>query len=86
MFGAQVADPVPGEQALDADDDIGPVRREGVEEDALVGRDFRLTDDLPCLVEDADSQEPGMQIDAGVELVLLGVEIHGASPDGQVGA
>jgi hypothetical protein len=31
-------------------------------------------------------EEPGMSIDAGVELVLLVVEVHGAAPDGWVGA
>ncbi len=85
-FGAQVGDPVPGEQALDANDDVGPVGGEGVEEDLLVGRNGRLADDVAGLIEDADGEEPGMQIDAGVELVLFVVEVHGATPEVGVGA
>ena len=82
VFPAEVADPVPGEEALDTDDDVGAEGGECIEEDLLVGRNLRLADDLPGTVEDADGQEPGMEIDAGVELVLFGVEVHGASPDG----
>jgi hypothetical protein len=80
VFGAEVADPVPGEEALDADDDIGAERSQGVEEDLFAGRNFRLSDDIAALVEDADGEEPGMEVDAAVELVLPVVEIHGLLP------
>jgi hypothetical protein len=51
-----------------------------VEESLLVGRDLGLTDDAAGLVEDADGEEPGVQIDAAVESVLAGVEAHGELP------
>jgi hypothetical protein len=35
---------------------------------------------------DADGEEPGMEVDAGVELVLFDVEVHGDAPERQVGA
>ena len=86
VFPAQIANPVPGEQALDTDDDVGAIGSEGIEEDLLVGGNCRLADDVPGAVEDADGEEPGMEVDAGVELVRLGVEVHGDAPDGWVGA
>jgi hypothetical protein len=86
VFLAQIADPVPGEQALDADDDVGPIGREGLEEDFLVGRNGGPAGDLSGVIEDADGEQPGMEVDAGVELVLFDVEVHGDAPVGQVGA
>ena len=35
---------------------------------------FRCTQDLPILVQDAEVHGAGMQVDATVKLVLLGVE------------
>jgi len=86
VLGAEIGDPVPGEETLDADDDVGPVGGEGLEEQLLVGRNFRLADDLSGVVEDADGQEPGMEVDAAVELVRPVVEVHGVTPEVQVGA
>jgi hypothetical protein len=75
-----------GEEALDTDDDVGAIGGEGVEQDLLVGFDFRLADDVAGMVENADGEESGVQIDTAVELVGTVVEVHGASPEGPVGA
>ena len=82
VSAAEVGDPVPGEEALDADDNVGAEGSEGIEESLFVGRDLRLTDDVAGLVEDADGEEPGVQVDAAVELVLPVVESHGVTPEG----
>jgi hypothetical protein len=79
-------DPVPGEEALDADNDVAPVRGERIEEQLLVGRNLRLADDAPALIKDTDGKESGMQINAAVKLVLLVVEVHGVTPEVRVGA
>jgi hypothetical protein len=82
LGGAEVGDPVPGEKALDADDHVGAEGSEGLEETLFVGGDLLLTDDVAGLIEDADGEEPGMEIDATVELVLTVVESHGVTPEG----
>jgi hypothetical protein len=77
VLGAEVGDPVPGEEALDADDDVCAERGEGIEKELFVGGDGGLTDDVASLVENTDGEESGMEVDATVELVLSGVESHG---------
>jgi hypothetical protein len=62
------------------------VRNEGIEEALFVGGDLRLADNVAGLVKDTDGEEPGMQVDAAVELVLPVVESHGVTPEGPVGA
>jgi hypothetical protein len=54
---AEIADPVPSEEALDSDDDIGAKGSKEVEEELLVGGNLLLTDDVAGLVEDADGEE-----------------------------
>ena len=76
LGSTEVGDPVPGEEALDADGDIGSEGGEGVEEELLVGGDLLLADDVAGLIEDADGEEPGVQVDAAVESMLTCVESH----------
>ena len=49
------------------------------------GNEVAVEEDVAGVVEDADVQGPGVQVDAGVESVLLGVEAHHGLP-GRVGA
>ena len=72
----QISDPVPGKQALDAHHHVRPKRRQRLQKELLVGRNLRALDDVTGLVENADRQEPGVQIDAAVESVLSCVKSH----------
>ena len=73
---AQIGDPVPGEQTLHRDDQVGAVGRQRLEQELLVGRNLRLQHDGAGLIDNANRQKPGVQIDAAVQLVLLGVKAH----------
>ena len=69
---AQVGEPVPGEHALAADDESS---RKGLmasrKASGSAGRSRSKTV-LPLAVEDVDEHASGVQIDAAVELVLVG--------------
>ena len=77
--GAEVGQPIPGEETCDADDQIGPVRRDGFEKRLRASRHVPVHQNLAILVQDAEVHGAGMQIDAAVKLVLLGVESHEVS-------
>ncbi len=81
---AQVGEPVPGEHALDADDEAVAEGLDGVEEGVGRGGQVLLEDGLARVVEDVDEHGSGVQIDAAVELVLGGCSIasHGLPGDG----
>ena len=76
MCLAQVGDPVPGEQALDGNDDIGAKGGERVQEQLPAGRDLRLQDNRAFVVENANGQQPCVQVNAAVESVAVMVEAH----------
>jgi hypothetical protein len=80
LLGAEVGEPVPAEQALDGDDQSVAERGDGVEEGVGVGAEVLVVDDLAGAVEDAQVHGPGVQIDAAVKSMLLGVEAHGVLP------
>jgi hypothetical protein len=86
LLGAEVGDPIPGEEALDADGDVGSEGSEGIEEALFVGGEGGLTNDGAGLIEDADGEEPGMQVDATVASVRTGVELHHELRSAGVGA
>jgi hypothetical protein len=73
------ASQVPGEDTLDADDEILPVRRDGLEKRLWTGWHVAVQHDLPVLVEDADIHGAGMQVDATVKWVWLRVKAHEVS-------
>jgi hypothetical protein len=73
---AEVGDPIPGKEALDADGDVGPEGDQHLEEELLVIRDLLAHDDVAGLVDDTNRQQSGVQVDAAVESMLLGVETH----------
>src|SRR5262245_7587754 len=80
LLGAQVGEPVPAEQAFDGDDQPVTKRFDGGEERIGPRRQVLVVDDLALVVEDAQVHGPGVQIDATVESVLLGVETHHGPP------
>ena len=73
-------DAVPGEHALDADHEPVPERGDRVEEGVGPAGQVAVEDDGAGLVEDAEVHGPGVQVDAGVESVLLRVEPHHGLP------
>jgi hypothetical protein len=77
VFVAEIGDPVPGEKALDADDNVWTERSEGIKQELFVGGDLGLTDDAARLVENTDGEESGMEVDTAVKLVRSVVEVHG---------
>jgi hypothetical protein len=76
---AQVGQPVPGEHALDADDEVLAVRLDGVEELVGAGGQVLGEDGLALVVENVDVHGSGVQIDAAVKSVRVGV-VHVLCP------
>jgi len=77
---AEVGEPVPGEHALAADDEVFAEGLDGVEEGVGLGGQIAFEDGLALVREDVHEHGSGMQIDAGVELVWLVVVRHGSPP------
>ena len=73
---AEVGQPAPGEDALDADDEVVAEGSDGGEERFRCGREVPVEHRLSGLVEDADVQRAGVEIDSAVLSVLRGVESH----------
>ena len=67
----KIGDPVPGEHAFAGDDKILAERFEGSEELVGLGSQVLVKDDLSVLIENADEEGSGMQIDAGVKSMRL---------------
>jgi hypothetical protein len=66
----QVGQPVPGEHALAADDQVLAVGLDRPEERLRVGGQVLLEDRLALVVQDVDEHGPGVQVDAAVKSVL----------------
>jgi hypothetical protein len=79
FVGAQVSQPVPGEQAFDGDDNPRSLRGNDVQEGLRTGFHIAMHQDRAVLGEDADVQRPGVQVDAAVKWVLSGVKSHEVS-------
>jgi hypothetical protein len=79
FIGAPVSQPVPGEHALDGDDNPQSIRGNDVQEGLRTGLHIAVHQDLAVLVEDADVHRPGVQVDAAVKWVLSGVQSHEVS-------
>src|SRR5918999_1350741 len=76
LLFAQVGHPVPAEEALDGNAQILSVRPEGFDELVAVAGELAVDEGLAGLIEDAEVQAAGVQVNAAVVLVLLGVESH----------
>jgi hypothetical protein len=70
------ASQVPGEDALDADDQVLPVGCDRAEEGPRVTADVLIEEDLAGLVEDAEIHGAGVQVNPTVVFVLAGVGSH----------
>src|SRR6266545_3524565 len=78
FLGAEVGEPVPGEHAFDADDEVLAEGSDGSEESVRAAGEVDIGDDSAGGVEDAEVHGPGVQVDASVEAVLAVVETHGS--------
>ena len=74
VVGTEVGEPVPGDHALDGDDNPRSIRGNGFQEGLRVGFPLAVHQDLAVLVEDADVHRPGVQVEAAVKWVLRGVQ------------
>jgi hypothetical protein len=74
----EIGEPVPGEDALDADHEIFAVRVNGGEEVVGAALHVLVKQDLPVSVHNAEVHGLGVKIDPAVMLVVLGVESHGS--------
>jgi hypothetical protein len=68
------ASQVPGEPALDRDDQIIAIGRQDRKKGIWAGLQMAVYDDLPALVQDADVHGPSVPVDAAVTWVRRGVE------------
>jgi len=73
---AEVGEPVPGEHALTADDEVFAKGFDGVEEGVGLGGQIAFEDGFAFGAEDVHEHGSGVQIDAGVELVWRVVIRH----------
>jgi len=75
----QIGKPVPDEQTFDGDDDVLPIRLDGPEKRFRTGFKVFVKQGVAFLIQDADVHGSGVQIDAAIVFVLLGVESHKVS-------
>jgi len=78
-MGAAVSQPVPSEDAFDADHHVLPVGRNRLEEWSRGCFHSSVQQDLSVLLQDAEVHGAGMQVDAARKLVRFGVESHEVS-------
>jgi hypothetical protein len=79
LLGAKIGRPVPREEAFDADDEIFPVGRHGLEKWFGSCLHIPVQHNLTVLIQDAEVHTAGVQVDATVKGVLVGVESHEVS-------
>jgi hypothetical protein len=72
----QVGEPVPGEHALGGHSEILAVGSEDLENRPWAGSEVLVDLDVSGLVQDTDVEGSGVEIDAAVVEVLLGIESH----------
>jgi hypothetical protein len=81
LLGAEVGEPVPAEDALDADDEVIAIGRDGPEEALGLRAQVAVQEDLAGLVlEDAQVHGASVKVDAAVVSMLASVEAHGSPP------
>ena len=73
-IGAEVGEPVPGEQTFDRHDGPFSIRGNGFQKGLWVRLHVAVQHDLAALVEDADIHGPRVQVDAAVKWVLSSVK------------
>src|SRR5207244_10902230 len=79
FLGTQVSKPVPGEDTFHCDHHMSTIGGNGLEQRLRACGHITMHYDLAVLTQDTDVHGAGMQIDAAVKWVLLGVEAHAVS-------
>jgi hypothetical protein len=76
LINTEISQPVPGEHASRADDNVIPVWFYGPEKEIRFGFDVSVQDDLSFLIKDAEIHFVGVQVDATIIVVLFAVKSH----------
>jgi hypothetical protein len=76
LLPTKVSHPVPGEHTLNTNDQVIQVRFNYLHKRLGIGFDVLVDQDISLLVEDADIEASGMQINSAVMLMCLRVEFH----------
>jgi hypothetical protein len=79
LFGTQVGEPVPGEEAFNGHDPTVTIGCHGPEKGVGSGLHVAVQHDFTIVAQDADVHAAGMQIDTAVKWVWMGVESHEVS-------
>ena len=79
-LGTEIGQPVPGEDALDGDDEVVAIGRDDLQKRFGVRGQVLVDQNLAVAVEDADVHRFRVQIDAAVVAMLVRVESHWFSP------
>jgi hypothetical protein len=79
FLGAQVREPIPGKDTFDGNHHILTIGRNGVEKHLRASFHIAMQHNLAVAVQDTDVHGAGMEINATVKLMLLGVESHEVS-------
>jgi hypothetical protein len=74
LVGAEVGEPIPAEDTFDADEQMSPVGCDGLQKRFWASGHVPVEQNLSILVSDTEVHGAGMQIDAAVTLMRLGVE------------
>jgi hypothetical protein len=77
--GAEVGEPVPGEETFHGHDEMLSIGCHGLEKRFWASWHVPVDKNLAILVQEAEVHGAGMQIDAAVKLMLFGVEAHEVS-------
>lgn len=76
LVDAEVSDPVPAEETLDGNDQVLAVGFEDPEELVAVAGELLVHQSLAGSVKNADVEAAGVEVDAAVVTMLLGVQSH----------
>ena len=80
VFFAKIRDPVPAVHAFNAYHQVVAERFKEIQQGLGLGFDFRVEPHFAGLINDADIQATGVQVDSTVVTVGAIVEIHESSP------
>jgi len=81
VLGAEVSEPIPGEDALGAHEEVGAVGLDGLKEACGLAAQVAVQKNLAGFVlEDAEVHGPSVEIDPAVVSMLASVEAHGSPP------
>jgi hypothetical protein len=74
LVRAEISDPVPGEHAFDADNQVISIIGNHLEQGLWRGFDIFVNGHLPGIIEDTHVQGARMQVNSAGITVLLGIE------------